>query len=651
LRGLGVDQLHCLILRGPNGAVIRRWSPDTRLNGRTFTKAPLSAGDRLSVGCLELEVVATGEIAAPSPGADAFYTDQYQEYPTPAESRKDSKLESEQLDARKCQLLQEEESLDLRAKQLEDTATALRAEQNKFEEERRQWEYLHNASLSAESRQLDARKSQLLQEKISLDLLTKQLEETATKLRAEQNKFEEERRQWEDLHNASLSAESQQRAVAEEEQLARLNAQRAELESQRQTWILRQQQWQAEQELSQRQLRDRQRQFDERKVELDAQAAELENKAAELKKQSAELLAQSADLQTRTAAVDSMRSKFETECNRWEEACRAMEKTLASREEEADQKAAQLETLQARFQAEKQNWEQQLARQQRDRQLWEAQRTEQAASEELSPTGKAPAVEASRPPQTDKSPEDSDDFRRRLGHDTDKPEKTDSSAADETTDGGSSQHAPAHEEESVDDYMARLMQRIRGTQGELISGADNPYASTSSQRNTAPSPLEMAPSPPAAPIPILAQRGEPVELLPHAVAPEKQVDITVLRDLAKYSVQNALGTYARRQMMRVMYSKLAVALLGGFIGLGLLCVWQMWFPSNLTFFSAMMSFVVAIIWGAQYVLLTIQLLASGSVKLDSIQTFHSKDKERKTPSEHGAISGIAGKDYDGKDEG
>ena len=142
-----------------------------------------------------------------------------------------------------------------------------------------------------------------------------------------------------------------------------------------------------------------------------------------------------------------------------------------------------------------------------------------------------------------------------------------------------------------------------------------------------------------------------MELMPHTVAPEKQVDITVLRDLAKYSVQNALGTYDRRQMMRVMYSKLAVALLGGFTGLGLLCVWKMWLPSNLTFFSAMMSFVVALIWGAQYVMQTIQLLVSGSVKLDSIQTSHSKDEERKTPSEHDATSGNVGKDYDGKDEG
>jgi hypothetical protein len=81
LRSRDVDPLHCLILRGPNGAVIRRWSPDTRLNGRTFTDAPLCAGDRLSIGSLEFEIVETDETSALSPAATAFYTDQYQQYP------------------------------------------------------------------------------------------------------------------------------------------------------------------------------------------------------------------------------------------------------------------------------------------------------------------------------------------------------------------------------------------------------------------------------------------------------------------------------------------------------------------------------------------------------------------------------------------
>ncbi|MFH1266584.1 MAG: hypothetical protein ABIK89_12720, partial [Planctomycetota bacterium] len=57
LRARGVRPLHCLVLRGGAGTVIRSLAPDTRLNGRVFTDAELVTGDRLSVGPLEFEVI------------------------------------------------------------------------------------------------------------------------------------------------------------------------------------------------------------------------------------------------------------------------------------------------------------------------------------------------------------------------------------------------------------------------------------------------------------------------------------------------------------------------------------------------------------------------------------------------------------------
>ena len=60
LRARGVFPVHCLILRGTGGSVIRRWSPDTRLNGQAFSDAELTRGDRLGIGAIELEVVQTG---------------------------------------------------------------------------------------------------------------------------------------------------------------------------------------------------------------------------------------------------------------------------------------------------------------------------------------------------------------------------------------------------------------------------------------------------------------------------------------------------------------------------------------------------------------------------------------------------------------
>lgn len=57
--------MHCLIVRGNRRTVVRRLGLDTRLNGRTFGDAELLAGDRLSFGPVELEVV-----ASPPPAGD-----------------------------------------------------------------------------------------------------------------------------------------------------------------------------------------------------------------------------------------------------------------------------------------------------------------------------------------------------------------------------------------------------------------------------------------------------------------------------------------------------------------------------------------------------------------------------------------------------
>ncbi len=64
LQAVGVRPLHCLILRGARGTVARCWSGGTRLNGERFVDARLSAGDRLAVGPIELEVITAAEADA-----------------------------------------------------------------------------------------------------------------------------------------------------------------------------------------------------------------------------------------------------------------------------------------------------------------------------------------------------------------------------------------------------------------------------------------------------------------------------------------------------------------------------------------------------------------------------------------------------------
>jgi hypothetical protein len=52
----GVQPLDCLIVREAAGLSVRRWAAGTRLNGQPFDESALHAGDRLTVGSVELEL-------------------------------------------------------------------------------------------------------------------------------------------------------------------------------------------------------------------------------------------------------------------------------------------------------------------------------------------------------------------------------------------------------------------------------------------------------------------------------------------------------------------------------------------------------------------------------------------------------------------
>lgn len=67
----GVHPIHCLILRGSAGTYVRRWSPDTCLNGAGFTESLLQPGDRLDIGPVEFEVL-DAACHAQQPGPRAF---------------------------------------------------------------------------------------------------------------------------------------------------------------------------------------------------------------------------------------------------------------------------------------------------------------------------------------------------------------------------------------------------------------------------------------------------------------------------------------------------------------------------------------------------------------------------------------------------
>ncbi|MBU4271540.1 MAG: hypothetical protein KKA28_06730 [Planctomycetes bacterium] len=135
LRAPGVAPLHCLVVRGRAGAVVRRWAADTLLNHQAFDDAPLSPGDRLSVGPVELEVLGVG--ADPQQPPETSHSD---------DSARLAELETQrrslEQQRRQWQIEQEDtrRKLDEQLAQLTAQTADLEAQRNALAEQRRQWE-------------------------------------------------------------------------------------------------------------------------------------------------------------------------------------------------------------------------------------------------------------------------------------------------------------------------------------------------------------------------------------------------------------------------------------------------------------------------------------------------------------------------------
>ena len=101
LRGAAIGPVHCLIVRGARETLVRRLAPDTRLNGCAFTDARLSAGDRLSVGPIEFEVVSGTSLGDPSRGdAPDVELDGFQHPTLPATGGDDHQSDSMEVETK-----------------------------------------------------------------------------------------------------------------------------------------------------------------------------------------------------------------------------------------------------------------------------------------------------------------------------------------------------------------------------------------------------------------------------------------------------------------------------------------------------------------------------------------------------------------------
>jgi len=103
---------------------------------------------------------------------------------------------------------------------------------------------------------------------------------------------------------------------------------------------------------------------------------------------------------------------------------------------------------------------------------------------------------------------------------------------------------------------------------------------------------------------------------PRAVAPERNIDFSALRQLANLAAQNSISQYARKVLVRTMYSKLVVAAVALVAGGELLWMWKSANAARLTLFSALVALSVALYWGVEYALATGRLIVSRSGHID-----------------------------------
>lgn len=349
----GVRALHCLILRGQAETVVRRFSPDTRLNGCDFTDAPLRPGDRLTLGPLELDVI----FPEPSPLADEHGDAEGllnerrlidEELPCldgeQAPARNDRPAHEDRPAAEPSRHAQELVALDARQAQLAADIRTLEQQraaweqqcgdrQRQFDEARQAW----NEERQAIERQAAERMESLAQEEAALNTAKAELDRQSSHLQQQTDGADHQRQ--------AASAEIEQRAAALDEREQALHADRAKLDRER--TVLHAEQtafhaerdgWEEVQEEARTRLSDKMQQLERRLAELNAERAAWETdrdrSLADFAEQSQTLTRKLASLESDRRTLLSERASWHAEQHQRETQWTGRQRTLAAAEEE-----------------------------------------------------------------------------------------------------------------------------------------------------------------------------------------------------------------------------------------------------------------------------------------------------------------------------
>ncbi|HEX5442324.1 MAG TPA: hypothetical protein VFW87_00785, partial [Pirellulales bacterium] len=155
---------------------------------------------------------------------------------------------------------------------------------------------------------------------------------------------------------------------------------------------------------------------------------------------------------------------------------------------------------------------------------------------------------------------------------------------------------PAEEDEdSIDAYMARLMQRLGA---KTPSPPSRPHHEAQPSPRAAPAVVDQ-PEPEESPAaPVVAKLSDPSEMGRRALPPERAADLSAMRELANLNARSAIDKHERRTMRDTGLNKAAVTLVGMVTALVEGALWLHGSPT--AFYLMLGGGVVALFWGWQY---------------------------------------------------
>jgi hypothetical protein len=514
-----------------------------------------------------------------------------------AQERKKLAAEKAALTKRRNSLEREQQALEQLERDLQSQEKALADERKALEEKAASVQLAANQSLDVDRNQLellkqtletelvalDAERKTLVQDQKALAMSRETLDADHGTLKTERQQLDVERQvlvgerqaleehysaqaeTFRSTNDSRLELERQRAELADElqrlqadrqtlqvewqtldTQVAGLAAERQIIASQRQSLELQQQRLANEQQTvvaARQMLEGQRRNWDSHKVESSAEAAQITERMTD-----------------RAAVFAAAREDFERQRAQWEAERDQLQAQLSDELQHCQRQLLELNALREEFNRERAAWEERrlageagLAigspapqpEEANDASLSSVEDDEARRDEEVFARLRAYAL---LNPGANDGPTNHPD--KRVAHDADElsPANSRRKPPVERDDGPTAASAApraADEEESVDDYMARLMNRIRGSsepsEREFVKPIQPPRAPVEPprpKRETQPTEqLSDRPSPSAAPNPVA---DGPVELVARSAPPELGVNLQAMRDLANMTARGAI---------------------------------------------------------------------------------------------------------------